>query len=83
MRREGRRREEEERGGLRDRPWAEQLPSHEPQVHTPVTVPTCPPPPSLLRGAAELVQGKDMGVLDVANGGTGPWVCSLLFCHLR
>ena len=31
-RREGRRREEEERGGLRDRPWAGQLPSHQPQA---------------------------------------------------
>lgn len=27
--------------------------------------------------------GKDVGVVDVANGGTGPSVCSLLFRPLR
>ena len=73
----GRRGEEEERGGLRDRPWAERLSFPPAPRSTPR--PLSPPIPTVpaqrdggARHVASAHAGKDVGVVDVANGGTGP-----------
>ena len=56
-RREGRRREEEERGGLRDRPWAGQLPSHQPQAMPRSLSPPVPHPRPCSEGPQSSARG--------------------------